>query len=75
MMKRSFTIPFYLYLFYIISNGVRVKMAAFFVTYFLVDYESTDSILKIYFSDALEIERFYYFSMYAVYVCPLMFLF
>ena len=50
-------------------------MAVFFVTYFLVDYESTDSILKIYFSDALEIERFYYFSMYAVYVCPLMFLF
>ena len=75
MMKRSFTISFYLYLFYIISNVVRVKMAAFFVTYFLVDYESTDSILKIYFSDALEIERFYYFSMYAVYVCPLMFLF
>ena len=74
-MKRSFTISFYLYLFYTISNGVRVKMAVFFVTYFLVDYESTDSILKIYFSDALEIERFYYFSMYAVYICPLMFLF
>ena len=44
-------------------------------TCFLVDYESINSTLKIFFRDVLEIEYFYDFTMYVFYVCALMFLF
>ena len=51
------------------------KFLFFFASYFLVDYESIDSILKILFGDVLERERSYDFTMHVVYVCALMFLF
>ena len=50
-------------------------MLGFFVTFFLVDYESVNSILKIFFRGALEIKRFYDFTMYVVYFYALIFLF
>ena len=52
-----------------------VNILFFFVTYFLVDYESINSTLNIFFGDDLEIKRFHDFTMYVVYVCALISLF
>ena len=49
------------------------KFLGFFVTYFLVDYKSINSILEIFFGDSLEMLS--YFNMCVVYVCALLTLF